>query len=233
MRSITAATLSTALLGAVALGTPAGVAAASRPPLQYVTPQPIIRYDRTYRVTPNTTRTYRLSLSAMSRPTAALTPCWGYDLTGPGLDVAAGNLHIFGWLAAPDRSPIDPSAERRADGWWLPDSVATVGRDELDAGAECRTIDWDTFVSPESGVASPSEARLARQRQRPIRIRHPRRRTKARPANRVDDGSVQVPLAGVRMIPHQRRMEVVVRLVAGPLAGPTTITLHGRVVITR
>lgn len=236
MRSrVNAVTLTVALLGAIAfaLGVRAGAAAASDPPLQYVTPRPVVPYDRTFRVEPNTTRTYRLSLDAMSRPTAALAPCWGYDLTGPGIDVAAGDLHIFGWLAEPGRTPIDSSAQQRDDGWYLPDAVAVVGQGERDRGAECRKIGWDVFVGTDSGVASPAEARRARRTKHAIRIQHPRRRTKARPANRMDNGSVQVPLAGVRMIPHQRRMEVVVRLVAGALAGPTTITLHGRVLITR
>jgi hypothetical protein len=234
MRSrVQAVTLTAALLGAVALGVPAGATAAAHDPVQYVTPRPIVRYDRTFRVEPNTTRTYRMSLEAMAQKTAALVPCWGYDLTGPGIDVAAASLHLFGWVGELGDRPLDSHVEQRADGWYLPEAEATVGPHQLDAGASCRKIGWNMFVGTDSGVASAAEVHRAKRQNRLVRIQHPRRRVKVRPANRVDDGSVQVPLAGVRMIPHERRMEIVVQLVAGPLAGPTTITLHGRVLITR
>lgn len=238
-RAAPAATLAAALLGAVGLGVPA-VASADLP--QYVTTAAVVRYDRTFPVRPNTLQTVRLALPAMARPGAAMTPCWGFDLTGPGVDLAAASLHTYGWIAGADGVPQDPTTPRAGiepfrgpDGWYLPEANAVVDLDQLRWGADCRAIGWSMFVGTTSGIASAAEVRRARRTGRMVRIRKPRRTaaTRAAPANRVNDGSVTVPLAGTRFLPDHRGLEVVVRLSAGALAGPTTITLHGRVLIPR
>jgi hypothetical protein len=237
MRSITAATLTTALLGVVTvvLGLPAG-AAAGEPPSQWVTNDRIVAHDVRFAVRPNATQTFELPIAELALPRAALVQCWGFDLTGPGLDLAAAGLKTYGWAGSADERPAysDPEAQLGADGWYLPESRAIAGPREFQQGADCRQIGWSRFVEVDSGIASPSEVRRARQRRHSlVRIAHPRRKAKARPANRVDDGSVQIPLAGLRLLRDSRQMRLVVRIVAGRLAGPTTVTLHARVLVRR
>lgn len=237
MRSITAATLTTAaLLGTVALGLPAGAVAAGHPLSQWVTADRVVAHDVRFTVRPNATQTFELPLAEMAMPGAVLVQCWGFDLTGPGLDLAAGGLKFYGWAGPADGRPAydDGQAELRPDGWYLPDARAVVGPEEFQEGAECRRIGWSRFVETGSGIASAAEVRRARrQRHSVVRIAHPRRKVKARPANRLDDGSVQIPLAGMRLLRDSRQMRLTVSVVAGPLAGPTTITLHARVLVRR
>jgi hypothetical protein len=237
MRSrVLAVTRTAALLGAVALGVPAAGAAASRGPSQWVTTDRIVAHDVRFAVQPNATQTFELPLAEMALPRAVLVQCWGFDLTGPGVDLAAAGLKTYGWAGAPEkrRPYADPQAQLGADGWYLPESRAVVGAREFQEGADCRRIGWSRFVETGSGIASAAEVRRARQRPHVfVRIAHPRRRTKAPPANRLDDGSVQLPLAGLRLLRDSRQMRLVVRVVAGPLAGPTTIVLHARVLVRR
>lgn len=233
MRSITAATLTTALLGAVALGVPAGAAAAGDPP-QFVTADRVVAHDVTYAVAPNATQTFELPIAELALPRSVMVPCWGFDLTGPGVDLAAAGLKTYGWAAGPGepRPYGDGAAVLRDDGWYLPESRATVHATEYRSGASCRRIGWSRFVEPSAGVASAAEVHRARtHRHSFVRIRHPRRKARARPANQRDDGSVRVPLAGLRLLRDSRQMRLVVTVVAGPLAGPTTLTLHARVLV--
>lgn len=241
MRSILVAPLSAALLGLAALGTPATAsAAAPTPPAQYVSPWPVRAHDETFALRPDATQTFRLALPETARPRALLAPCWGFDLTGPGVDVAAADLKGFGWIADPDADwrRIQPNlaggAELRSDGWYLPESRAVVDLQQLRQGASCRQIGWSVFVAPDAGVASRAEVARARRKGLPVRIRRPRAATRApRPANTYNDGAVRVTLAGTRFAGHGREVEIVVKTATGALPGPTTITLHGRVVLQR
>lgn len=235
MRSTLAATLTTALLGAVALGVPAA-ASAGIDPTQYVTADRVVAHDVTYDVAPNTTQTFELPIAELALPRSVMVPCWGFDLTGPGVDLAVGGLKTFGWAAGPGqpRPYNDDQAVLRDDGWYLPASRATVHAAEYDAGANCRRIGWSRFVEPSAGIASAAEVHRARtHRHSFVRIRHPRRKLRARPAQQRDDGSVRIPLAGLRLLRDSRQMRLVVTVVAGPLAGPTTLTLHARVLVRR
>jgi hypothetical protein len=237
MRSrVLAVTLTAALLGAAALGVPAAGAVADRPPSQWVTTDRVVAHDVRFTVQPNATQTFELPVAELALPRAVLVPCWGFDLTGPGVDLAAAGLRTYGWAGSPGgRRPYDDAqAELRPDGWYLPESRAVLRAREFYDGADCRRIGWSRFVEPSAGIASAAEVRRARQRRHGyVRIAHPRRQAKARPANRVDDGSVQIPLAGLRLLRDSRQMRLVVRVVAGPLAGPTTIVLHARVLVRR
>ncbi|WP_445152608.1 hypothetical protein [Baekduia sp. Peel2402] len=240
MRSRAATALATAaLIGAAALGAPAATAANVAPEAtQYVTPWPVYAHDATYDLQPNTTQTFRLDLPELDRPHTLLVPCWGFEVVGPGVDLAAADLRGYGWIAAPDADERllhpNPSAELRDGGWYLPESRAVVDLPMLGAGANCRQLGWSLFVGPGAGIASAAEVRRARRTKRVVPIRHPRRSVRARPANTYNDGSVQVPLAGTRYARHRRGgLQIVVRVVTGPLAGATTITLHGRVLVTR
>jgi hypothetical protein len=241
-RRITAAvTLTAALLGAAALGVPAPAPASAEPtPSQFVTPYPVAAHDQRFDVRPNAEQTFRLDLPEMRRPRAVLAPCWGFDLTGPGVDVAAAGLKGFGWIADPDADwrVIQPTlaagVELRDDGWYLPASRAVVDLDQMAQGAWCRAVGWSMFVSPTEGVASRAEVRRARRDHRIVRIARPRLpdAARARRANTYNDNAVRVTLAGTRFIsPHDRGLQLVVRTVSGPLAGPTTITLHARVAL--
>jgi hypothetical protein len=236
-RRIPAIRITAALLGAVALGVPAN-APAAKPPAQYVSPWPVRAYDRTFTLQPGATQTFRLVLAATARPRSVLAPCWGFDLTGPGVDVAAAGLKGFGWIADPDADwrRIQPNlaagAELRGDGWYLPESRAVVDLQQMRDGAGCRALGWSVFLPPDgAGVASRAEAARARRTRRLVRVRAPRVLVRAPRANTRNDGAVRVTLAGTRFRGHGRAVEVVVTTVAGALPGPTTITLHGRVLL--
>lgn len=239
-RRVTVKALAAALLGAVALGTSAASHATTlhlepdHEIVRYVTPGHVAAHDVSYVLAPNSDRTFRLALPELRRPGAVLVPCWGFDLVGPGIDLAAASLKPFGWVTEADPRYRNPRAVRREDGWYLPESDAVVDLRQMADGAACRTVGWSTFVEAGDGVASAAEVRRARRQNRVVRIRHPRVGPKGGSrANRYNDGTTTVPLAGLERRPRSRVSEVVVRVVTGPLAGPTTITLHGRVVVPR
>jgi hypothetical protein len=232
----------TVVLAAVALLAPA--AAPAKPVkagtmLQFVAPKPVVRYDKTFTVAPNTTQTFRMAIPALDGSTKALqVPCWGFDLVGPGMDLAAAGLQGFGWIAGTGTGSGgegNGAAVQDASGAWvLPDGNAVLSSAQWREGQLCRTIAWDVYVDPK--IDGPDSAvaraeRKARQTHLPVAVT-PRHKVKVTRANVINDNSVTVRLAGMRYLVAgnpRAGVEMVVTLTSGDLAGPTKLTTHARV----
>jgi hypothetical protein len=208
---------------------------------QYVAPYPVARYDQAFTLAPNTTQTFRMAIPALDGSAHHFqVPCWGYDLVGPGMDLAAAGLQGFGWIGDATtnfRGDRPEAAVQDASGAWvLPEGNAVIGTQQQLEGRSCRAIGWNWYVDPKidgPNSAVARAARRARKTHRPIPVK-PRHQVKARRANVVDDHTVAVTLAGMHAVvagDPRGGVEMVVTLTAGDLAGPTTLTTHARVLL--
>jgi hypothetical protein len=239
MRTLLAAALTVAALAAP-VAAQAGYVTAGRFQ-QYVAPYPVAKYDQAFTLQSNATQTFRMAIPELDGSAHHFqVPCWGYDLVGPGLDLAAAGLGAFGWIGDATtnfRGDRPEAANRDAAGnWTLPEANAVIGETQVLQGRSCRAIGWNWYVSPNidgPGSAVAKAARRARRTHRPIPVK-PKHKVKATPANVVDDGTVTVTLAGWRYVTPGRvadGVELVVTLTTGTLAGPTTLTTHARVLL--
>jgi hypothetical protein len=237
--TIFAAVLATAALAAPAAAQAGYVTAGKFN--QYVAPYPVARYDQAFTLAPNTTQTFRMAIPALDGSAHHFqVPCWGYDLVGPGMDLAAAGLQGFGWIGDAStnfRGDRPEAAVQDASGAWiLPESNAVVGTQQEMEGRSCRAIGWNWYVNPKidgPNSAVAKAARRARREHRPIPVK-PRHKVKARRANLINDNSVTVTLAGMHNVvagDPRGGVEMVVTLTAGNLAGPTTLTTHARVLL--
>jgi hypothetical protein len=227
--------LTAAALAAAALAVPA---AAQADISQYAAPYPVAAYDQTWTLQSHSTQELRLPLTEMGTAGHALAPCWGLEAKGPGVDLAAANLEFFGPIPPANIVPGEPLpsvAQQRADGSWvIPESAATLDADKIAAAADCQAIGWDFFVP--GGKATAAARRNARRSHRPVKQRTVKtaRRVKraglARAASAGDAGPVHVTLAGFQAA-RGRSLDLVVRVTTDELAGPTTLSLHGRVLL--
>ena len=237
--TIIAAALAATTLAAPATAT-AGYVTAGRFQ-QFVAPYPVAKHDQTFTLAPNTTQTFRMAIPELDGSAHHFqVPCWGYDLVGPGLDLAAAGLEGFGWIgdATTNWRGDRPDAAVRdgAGNWTLPDTNAAIGETQLLQGRSCRAIAWNWYVNPkidgpDSAVARA--ARRARRTHRPIPVK-PKHRVEATRPNLVNDGTATVTLAGMRYVTAGRvqdGVEMVVTVTTGTLAGPTTLTTHARVLL--
>jgi hypothetical protein len=126
--------------------------------------------------------------------------------------------------------PLDPTAVQQPDGSWvIPDSTAAVGPDQLARGADCRAIGWDFFVP--DAKASAAARRKARRTGRPVRVKVKAAKQRGRALTRAQaTGPVDVTLGGFEAA-ADGSIDLVVRVTTGALAGPTTLTMHGRVLL--
>jgi hypothetical protein len=237
-------TLLVAALGAAALATPVAAQAhgyvTAGTMSQWAAPYPVARHDQTFTLQPNATQTFTMAIPELGAGHHFQVPCWGYDLVGPGLDQAAAGLLGFGWIGDAttnfrgDRP--DGAFQDAAGNWILPDSNAVIGSSEGLQGRSCRAIGWDFYVDPKIDGADSAVARAARKARRThhaILVR-PKHKARTKRANIINDGSVQVTLAGMRYRTAgdpAAGEEMVVTLTAGNLAGPTTLTTHARVLL--
>jgi hypothetical protein len=237
---ILAALLVAATLAVVPAAADAGYVTAGRFQ-QYVAPYPVAKHDQAFTLQSNTTQTFRMAIPELDGSAHHFqVPCWGYDLVGPGMDLAAAGLGAFGWIGGAltnfrgDRP--DTAVRDAAGNWTLPESNAVIGEPQVLQGRSCRAIGWDWYVNPKidgpnSAVARAS--RKARRTHRPIPVK-PKHKVKATRANLVNDGTATVTLAGWRYVTAgqvQDGVEIVVTVTTGALAGPTTLTTHARVLL--
>lgn len=228
--------LTAAALAATALAAPAAAQAA--PLDQYVAPHPVVKYDQAWTLQANTTQEFRMPLTELGSEAHVLVPCWGLEVKGPGVDIAAASLENFGALPPATVVPGEPvpsyapTATQQADGTWvIPDSAAALGTPQLEAGADCRAIGWDVFVTGDK--ASAAARGKAKRTRRPVKVKVKKKATKkstARRATAAQAGAVNVTLGGLEFA-RGRSADVVVRITTGDLAGPTTLTTHGRVLL--
>ena len=81
-----------------------------------------------------------------------LEPCFGFEIKGPGVDLAGANLETFGPSSPEDAEPARrgiPGAQQQADGsYTIPESAAVLTAEVLRMGANCRSVGWD-FYGPD------------------------------------------------------------------------------------
>jgi hypothetical protein len=208
---------------------------------QYVAPYPVAKHDQAFALAPNTTQTFRMAIPELNGAAHHFqVPCWGYDLVGPGLDLAAAGLEGVGWIGDATTSwrgdRPDAAIQDAAGNWTLPDSNAVIGETQSLQGRSCRAIGWNFYVNPNIDGPDSKVAHLARRAKRehrPFPVK-PQHKVKARRANIINDGTATVTLGGMRYVtPGDVRggVEMVVTVTTGALAGPTTLTTHARVLL--
>ena len=89
-----------------------------------------------------------------------LVPCFGFSITGPGVDLAGANLQTFGradpggrragpTAASPARSARPTAASS------IPESAAVLTPEVLRMGANCRSVGWDFYGADGEPVLDP------------------------------------------------------------------------------
>lgn len=207
---------------------------------QWVSPYPVANDDRTFALAPNTTQTFVTPIpEATPGSWHVIVPCWGYDIQGPGVDLAVGGPEVYGYLGPADtdfHGERPDNAVQEPDGdWVIPDTAAmTTTPWQLKDGELCRKIGWSLYVvdPAKAGGALAQAARRAKRLHRDVRVRP--RKPKGRYARKANVGAgnagVAVELAGLH-VTRESRWELVVRVRTGPLAGPTTLYTHARVLL--
>jgi hypothetical protein len=208
---------------------------------QWVAPYPVARHDQAFRLEPNTTQTFRMAIPELDGSAHHFqVPCWGYDLVGPGLDLAAAGLEGLGWIGDASTNwrgdRPDAAIQDAAGNWTLPDANAVIGETQILQGRSCRAIGWDFYVRP--NIDGPDSkvmhlSRRAKREHRPFPVK-PKHKVKARRANIIDNGTATVTLGGMRYVTPgdvHGGVEMVVTVTTGALAGPTTLTTHARVLL--
>lgn len=102
--------------------------------------------ERTWRLAPNATQVFRMPIERFDEGT--LTPCWGFDISGPGVQYAIANLGFYGPVAAVPHNGTDargehPVAVRQADGTLaIPPEHAALSVTQLLDGWRCHATGW-------------------------------------------------------------------------------------------
>ena len=64
-------------------------------------PDPSISTDQTFALESNTSREIVVPIAGLGQAQNVLEPCFGFEIKGPGVDLAGANLETFG--------PVDPN----------------------------------------------------------------------------------------------------------------------------
>jgi hypothetical protein len=181
----------------------------------------------------NTTREISVPIAGLGQAHNVLTPCFGFEITGPGVDLAGANLETFGVAYPEDANLPDggiPGAQRQADGsFTIPESAAVLTAEVLRMGANCRSVGWDFYGAdgePQLDAygnpltSNTAKAKAASRRKRTAARKRMSRKIVGRAAQQ---GPVTVTLAGLR------ERALVLRVTTGQLDGTTTVTAHARV----
>ena len=204
-----------------------------------------ISSDTTVALESNTTREYTLPIQGLGQEWNVLEPCYGFSVTGPGVDLAGANLAPFGTTVPEDASRPDggiPGAERQGDGSFsLPESAAVLTPEVLRMGANCRAVGWDFYGADGEPVLDPygnpkaakAPANAAAARKQKASSKRKRAKARTRMSRKIvgraaSQGPVTVSLAGITTRPG-RPTEIVLRITTGALAGATTLDMHARV----
>jgi hypothetical protein len=205
---------------------------------QYVAPFPVANDDQAFTLAPNTTQTFTATLGDLGTEKHVLAPCFGFELTGPDVDVAEAMLPVYG---------VMPDSPELHDGTWdglgaqdangdyvLPDPKPGLDPHQLAAGANCRAINWSFYVDPATSTAARAASKKARRTKRPVKLAV-KSTKKARKAS-VNDAAAQVLSAGLRQIRGAGgglTDAIVVTVKTGDLSGPTTLTTRARVLLQK
>ena len=194
---------------------------------------PTISTDRTFELQSNSNREIVVPIEGLGQAHNVLEPCFGFEITGPGVDLAGANLETFGPAYPEDANLPDggiPGAQRQGDGsFTIPESAAVLTAEVLRMGANCRSVGWDFNGSDGEPQLDPygnpqtsdtAKAKAASKRKRTAARRRMSRKIVGRAAQQ---GPVTVSLAGLR------QGALVLRITTGQLNGTTTVSAHARV----
>jgi hypothetical protein len=207
-------------------------------------PDQMIASDQTVALESNTTREIAMPIKGLGQDWNVLVPCFGFSISGPGVDLAGANLEGFGPAIPEDASRPDggiPGAQRQPDGSFVvPESAAVLTPEVLRLGANCRSVGWDfygadgepvldPYGNPKAAKAPATAAAARKQKAASKRKRDSARRLMGRKivGRTAAQGPVSVTLAGITS--RSGRLEMVVRVTTGALAGPTAVSMHARV----
>jgi hypothetical protein len=146
----------TALMAAAAAGPAPAQQAVDVPPPAPGEPLPTFKRsdyrfthhytERTWRLAPNTTQVFRMPIERVRE--GVLTPCWGFDITGPDIRYAVAGLGFYGPVRPVPGYGTDPRGEhpvgvRQADGTLaIPPSHAKLTVTQLLEGWRCHATGW-------------------------------------------------------------------------------------------
>jgi hypothetical protein len=194
---------------------------------------PSIATDRSFELESNANREIVVPIEGLGQAHNVLEPCFGFDITGPGVDLAGANLETFGPAFPEDAQAPDggiPGAQRQADGSFsIPESAAVLTAEVLRMGANCRSVGWDFYGADGEPTldaygnpltSTTAKAKAASKRKRTAARKRMSRRIVGRTAQQ---GPVTVTLAGLR------QGALVLRVTTGRLNGKTTVSAHARV----
>jgi hypothetical protein len=189
-----------------------------------------INTDKSFVLESNTTREIVVPINGLGQAQNVLEPCYGFEISGPGVDLAGANLEFFGPVASDDQELINAGlgVQQQADGSYArPESVAVLTAEVLRMGANCRSVGWD-FTGPDGEpqldpYGNPKTSNLARAASKRKRTAARKRMSKKIVGHAAQAGPVSVTLAGLR------HGELVLRVTTGQLNGTTTVTTHTRV----
>jgi hypothetical protein len=201
----------------------------------------LIATDQTVQLQANATREIVVPIAGLGQAQNVLTPCFGFEIKGPGVDLTGANLEFFG-VATPENASLPdggiPGAKRDANGdFVVPESAATLTADVLRLGANCRSVGWDfygadglptldAYGNPKpAAAANTAKAKAASKRKRD---QGRKRMSRKIVGHAAQQGPVTVRLAGIRS-QADRGAAMVLRVTTGDLAGATTVSLHARV----
>ena len=229
---------------ALAVLAPAASAASPPPDPPPVFPSDLIKSEQTVQLQSNTTTTLTMPLKGLGQDFNYETPCFGFQVWGPGVDIEAALLAPFGKVVGPldgNATPADLGAVQQPDGSWeIPDSVGILNDERLRMGVNCAAAGWSWFGSdgqPAIGLHQQMvypkkrvSAAVARRRAATMRTRAKRLKRIAHQLIGHDAamGPVTVQVAGMKTVSNfDIRMVLVIK--SGELAGPTTVAMHAEV----
>jgi hypothetical protein len=141
-------------------------------------PSRLIATDQAVELQPNTTREIVVAIQGLGQDRNVLVPCFGFEVTGPGVDLAGANLEFFGTASPADPNLPDggiPGAQRQADdSFAVPESAAVLTCEVLRMGANCRAVDSNFYDADGRQSSTPTATRS----------RRPRPRARGRPRQR-------------------------------------------------
>jgi hypothetical protein len=203
----------------------------SAPPPVY--PKDLIKSERTVALKSNDTVMLTMPVKGLGDGFNYETPCFGFTVSGPGVDLAAALLAPFGKITEPldgGATPADIGGVQQPDGSWaIPDTVGVLNNERLKMGVACASVGWSWYgadgkpsLGPHQEPLHASAAAKRKRRARLARLKH------QLVGHDAAMGPVTIQVAGMESLSNfDIRMVLVIR--TGKLAGPTTVAMHAEV----
>jgi hypothetical protein len=201
------------------------------PPPVY--PQDLIKSEKTVQLKSNSTVMLTMPVKGLGTDFNYETPCFGFAVSGPGVDITAALLAPFGKVVGQldgNATPADLGAVQQPDGSWeVPSSVGILNEERLKMGVACASVGWSWFGAdgkPALGPHNePVHASAAAKRTRKARLKRLKHEIVGHDAAM---GPVTVQVAGMKQISNFE-IQMVLLIQTGKLAGPTTVAMHAEV----